>query len=791
MKVSAHWLNEWVTPELSADDLGQRLTMAGLEVDSISPAAQPMRNVIVARVLDVKPHPDADRLACCSVDVGSESPVDVVCGAPNVRAGLTVAYAAPGASLPDGRVISEAVVRGVQSKGMLCSAAELALSDDAAGLMELSTEGPVGVSLEVYLELDDVVFDIDLTPNRGDCLSIVGVAREVAALTETTLAEIAVSSIPAMINERLEIDIEESKSCPRYAGRVIKNVDAGAATPQKIKERLRRAGVRSINAVVDVTNYVMLELGQPMHGFDLARLDGGIRVRNGVDGEALELLDGQRIELDRNTLVIADHEKAVALAGVMGGVATGVELSTTDVFLESAYFDPITLAGVARRYRLHTDASHRFERGVDFSGQERAIERATAMILEICGGQPGPITVAQERSELPKRNTITFRPSEVSRLIGIDVSAERASQILQSLGCEVAKSDTKLDVTAPNFRFDLEIEADILEEITRLVGYNNIPATLPRSGIRSSRGQNSHDQYGHIRQCLITQGYFEAITYSFIDSESGAFIAPIRAPQILSNPISADMSTMRTSMWPGLIRAAHYNLSRQAENVRLFEIGMIFERNNEKLIQRQMLSGIALGARVPEQWGHDQSNIDFFDIKQNITKLFESLKLPEFRALAEADSALHPGQAAALFLHENRIGKMGVLHPRSQRFFDLESPAVVFEIELQSLPENGLPAFAPVSKFPSVRRDISLLVSRDIAAAEVLNSVRTGAGVLLRDLQLFDEYRGQGIDSDKKSLTIGLIFQALSSTLTDEEIEETMKRVLLQVHSDFGGTLRN
>jgi phenylalanyl-tRNA synthetase beta chain len=775
---------------LSVDALAQRLTMAGLEVDGIAPAAKPMSGIFVAKVLDVTPHPDADRLACCSVDVGLESPVDVVCGAPNVRAGLTVAYAAPGASLPDGRTITNAVVRGVSSAGMLCSAAELALSDDASGLIELADDGPVGALLGDYLELDDVVLDIDLTPNRGDCLSILGVAREVAVLSNRALAEIVVEPISASVEVRLAIDIEQRQSCPRYAGRVIKSVNAAAPTPQNIKERLRRAGVRSISAIVDVTNYVMLELGQPMHGFDLARLSGGIIVRNGTDGETLELLDGQNIELTADTLVIADHDKAVALAGVMGGAATGVELTSTDIFLESAYFDPITLAGVARRYRLHTDASHRFERGVDFSGQERAIERATAMILDICGGEAGPTVVAQEKSALPRREPIRFRPSEVSRLIGIEVSAAQATQYLQYLGCDITKSEEELSVIAPNFRFDLEIEADILEEIARLVGYDNIPASLPSAGMNLQAVENTHEQYEQIRQTLITQGYFEAVTYSFIDSESDHFVEPTRSPQILSNPISADMSTMRTSMWPGLIRAAHYNLNRQAENVRFFELGMIFERTDDGLDQRHVLSGISLGELVPEQWGEASRKIDYYDVKQDVIKVMQSLKLANFSTLASSDAALHPGQSAALLLGGDPIGKIGVLHPRTARYFDLEKTAVVFEIELDILPSGRLPAFSPISKFPSVRRDISLVLPEGVSAANVLGSVQQAAGDLLRDLQLFDEYRGQGIDSDKKSLTIGLIFQSLSSTLTDEEIEETMKRVLLQVHDDFGGTLR-
>ena len=790
MKVSAQWLSEWVSLPLSHSALGERLTMAGLEVDSIKPVAPALRGITVARVVESMVHPQAGRLSVCRVEIG-DGFADVVCGAPNVRPGLVVAYAAPRTHLPDGRVIENAVIRDVASTGMLCSAAELALGEDAGGLMELADDAPIGAAIDDYLQLADEVIDIELTPNRGDCLSIVGVAREVAVLTDVPMRDIVVPAVSATIDDEFPIVIEVPNGCPRYTGRIIRNVNAAAPTPVWIKERLRRGGVRSISAVVDVTNYVMLELGQPMHGFDLERVVGGIRIRNGRDGETLDLLDGQTIELDTDTLVIADEERAVALAGVMGGAATGVEGHSTNIFLESAYFDAITLAGVARRYRMHTDASHRFERGVDFTGQERGIERASAMIIEICGGDPGPLVVAESPAAIPARTPITFDPAEIERVIGIKMETGQAEKLFTALNCRVIKHKSCLEVTPPAFRFDLELEADLLEEVARVHGYDNIPATLPSTGMTLTPGSTRHDRDRRIRENLIAQGYFEAITYSFIDAESGYLAAPDRGRHELSNPITNDMAVMRTSMWPGLIDAALRNLNRQIHDVRLFELGMVFDLRDDGLKQHHMLAGLALGQACPEQWGEVSREIDYFDIKQEVENVLLALGLPPCQWSAASDPALHPGQAATIETDGRTIGKVGVLHPRVAQQFGLEHLAIVFELDLENLPPATATSYIPISKFPSIRRDISIVIDSTIPVVAVLNAVRGVAGDLLRDLQLFDEYRGQGIDSDKKSLAMGLIFQASSSTLTDEEIEEAMERVLLQLRVEFAGTLRS
>lgn len=790
MKISTQWLADWVTSPLAHAELAHRLTMAGLEVDSIEPVAGLLDGVIVARVVDADPHPNADRLSLCRVDTGNGEAA-VVCGAQNVRAGLMVAYAAPGAVLPDGRRIENAVIRDIASAGMLCSAVELGLGEDAGGLIELPPEAPLGATLRDYLQLDDHVIDIELTPNRGDCLSLIGVAREVAALTGAPMRPAEVDPIAARCDDEFPIALEVPHGCPRYAGRIIRGVDAARPTPLWMVERLRRAGVRSISAVVDVTNYVMLEFGQPMHGFDFDRLAGGIVVRNGRDGERLELLDGQTIEVDPDTLVIADTNRAVALAGVMGGAASGVETHTTNVFLESAYFDPITLAGVARRYRLHTDASHRFERGVDFTGQERAVERATALILQICGGEPGPTTVAELPDALPDRPVIAFRHASIERLLGITQPPESVRASFEALCCHVAPASGDLAVRPPPFRFDLELEADLLEEIARIVGYDNIPATLPNITMRLPQPSLRRDRDAAIRAQLIAQGYYEAITYSFISEQDCLAVAPEKRPHRLENPITSDMSVMRTSIWPGLLNAAAYNLNRQAEDVRFFELGLVFEQSARGLEQRHVLAGVALGRARPEQWGAAPEKIDFYDVKQEIENVMSLLGQPPTRWLEGDDPALHPGQSATLMLGDTALGRVGVLHPALARHFDLAPRAVLFELELERLPSDNVPAFEPISKFPSVRRDLSVVVARDVAAGAILDAAREAAGDSLKYLQLFDEYRGQGIDSDKKSLTIGLIFQARSSTLRDEEIEATMERVMATLRAEFGGTLRN
>jgi phenylalanyl-tRNA synthetase beta chain len=790
MKFNERWLREWVDPSIPIDELAHRLTMAGLEVDSVAPAGDRLDGVVVAAVTAVEKHPQADRLSRCLVDCGAAEPVVVVCGAQNVRVGLKSPFAGPGVELPGGRHISVSEIRGVRSHGMLCSAVELSLGEDASGILELPDDASVGDRLTDYLELDDAVVDVDLTPNRGDCLCITGIAREVAVVSETTMRPIEVASGAPQIDDTFAVELEAPDACPRYAGRVIRDLDTGAPTPLWMTERLRRCGVRSINAVVDVTNYVMLELGQPMHAFDLDRLHGGIRVRHAFDGESLVMLDGQEVALSTNTLVIADHEHAVAIGGVMGGQQSAVGSDTRNVFLESAFFDPVQLVNTARRHRLYTDASHRFERGVDYTGQERGIERATRLLIDICGGRPGPVLTAHAPRHLPVRASIEFRPAQIDRLLGIDVDQARAAQIFERLELGVEVGSEVLRVTPPSFRFDLGLEADLLEEIARIYGYERIEARAPVVRTAMSGVGHETERADRARHAMVALGYYEAITYSFIEPADSSRISPTVEPRRLTNPIASDMSVMRASLWPGLLRAAKYNLNRRHLDIRLFEVGMAFEPVAGGVRQHNRIAAVALGDAVPEQWGEVRRAVDFFDLKHDLEALLAALGETSYEVSAAQHPGLRPGHSADIKINGESIGYIGALHPKLVKELDFDNVPIMFEIEIDRVPMDRAPRFRPMSKFPSVRRDISVVVGEPVPARDVLESVRRGAGELLKDLQLFDEYRGQGIDSGKKSLAMGLIFQADSSTLTEDVIEKTVVSVLEQLKHDVGGTIR-
>ena len=790
MKFNQNWLLDWVDPGIPIGELTDRLTMAGLEVDATEPVAAPLDGVVVAAVLTAEKHPQADRLSCCLVDAGMGEPVAVVCGAANVRAGLKTAFAPPGVALPGGRRIEKTEIRGVSSEGMLCSSSELSLGEDDAGILELPDDAPVGCLLDDYLKLDDTIVDIDLTPNRGDCLCVIGIAREVGVLTEKTVRPIDIPAVANEIGDTFAVELQAPDACPRYVGRVIRDIDVNAPTPIWMKERLRRCGLRSIGAVVDVTNYVMLELGQPMHAFDLDALDGGIAVRYARDNETLTLLDGQTVTLSKDTLVIADRTQAVAMAGVMGGEGSAVQADTRHVFLESAFFDPVNLIGTARRFKLHTDASHRFERGVDFKGQERAIERATQWLLEICGGRPGPVQAVESPEDLPKNTRIEFRPAQVKRVLGIDVSEEQIVQIFERLGLVVEVKPEHLCVHPPSFRFDLALEADLMEEVARIYGYDRIEPQVPHARVSMDGVGEGGNRVERARRVMVARGFFEAITYSFIDPRHFSQISPEIEPHALANPIASDMAVMRASLWPGLLQAAKYNVNRRHREVRLFEAGMVFERTPEGVRQHNRIGAIALGDAVPEQWGTTSRPVDFFDLKQDLDALLTVLGGSQYTVTAAQHPALHPGYNADISIDGISIGYIGSLHPGVTQDWDFEVGPVLFEIEIDKVPFGRTPRFRPLSKFPWVRRDINIVVSGSVTAAEVLESVRRGAGGLLRDLQLFDVYRGQGIDSDKKSLTMSLIFQADSSTLIEHVIEQAVDSVLEQLKRDVGGTIR-
>lgn len=791
MKISEAWLKEWVDPKLSSQTLADRLTMAGLEVDSIEPAAPAFSDVVVGRVVEVAPHPASNSLSVCGVDDGRGQPVQVVCGAPDVQAGLLAPLARVGAALPGGLNIETVDVRGVESSGMLCSARDLSLSESSTALMSLPTEASVGQCLRDYLRLDDAILEIEITPNRADCLSIAGIARELAAITDAALKISAIAPVEAVIDASLPVTIEAPADCPRYVGRIIRSIKPGMQTPLWLQERLRRSGLRSVNPVVDVANYVMLELGQPMHAFDLNRLRGEIRVRKAKEGESLTLLDGRAITLTPDTLVIADSKRPLALAGIMGGEESVVGVATRDVFLESAFFTPQVIADKARAYGVNTDSSYRFERGVDPDLQARAIERATGLLLEIVGGDAGPVVDVVHREQLPSRSEIALRPGRVERLLGVSILPERIVPILRSLGCKVEARDSELVVLPPSFRFDLAIEADLIEEVGRIHGYDHIPATTPAYQPVIRQPPQAATRVERLRTLLVDRGYQEAITYSFVDAQAQRLFSPAERPMKLANPISAELAVMRNSLWPGLVKALRYNLNRQQTRVRLFEVGQQFTNKGQSLRQTPMLAAIATGDLLPEQWSATGREVDFYDIKGNVEALLRFAGMRgkiEFQARPHA--ALHPGQSAQITCDQQDIGWLGALHPAIEASLDLPQRVFVFELKLEALTGSHTPRFREISKFPAIRRDIAIVVDNLVTAAQVEGCVISASGDCLQDLCIFDVYSGEGVVEGRKSLALGLILQDLSRTLQDEEVDTIVTRVVAKLTQTLGAALR-
>lgn len=792
MRFSEKWLREWVDPSIGSEALAARLTMAGLEVDAIEPVAPPFSGVVVGRVLAVEPHPEADRLRVCRVDDGSGEPLTIVCGAANVAVGMCVPTARIGARLPDGKAIGRAKLRGVESQGMLCSAKELGLGEGGEGLLSLPADARPGTDLREYLDLDDVSLELGITPNRGDCLGIAGIARELGVLCRTEVRAPAVEAVPAVIGDRLPIDLRAPQGCPRYLGRVIRGVDPAASTPLWMQERLRRSGLRSLGPLVDVTNYILLELGQPMHAFDLDRLRGGVCVRHAEEGESLTLLDGQTVRLAADMLVIADRERALALAGVMGGRDSAVGDGTRSVFLECAWFAPAAVAGRARRLGLHTDSSHRFERGVDPGIQWQAMERATRMILDIAGGEAGPVVEAAAPAELPVRSPIRLRAARLLRVLGYPVGADEVTEILSRLGMRITARTTEgWELVPPSFRFDVAIEADLIEEVARVHGYEAIPSAPPRSVLRITPADTAGGRSRRARSVLAARGYQEVITYSFIDAGLQELYDPGRRPLRLANPISADTAVMRTSLWPGLGQVVLHNLNRQQGRVRIFEYGSKFLLEGEVLKEESVIAGLAVGDAWPEQWGLPARAVDFHDVKGDLEALLSALGLRDCAFQAAPHPALHPGQSARIMDGQGAaIGWLGRLHPRIAQALDLDAQPLLFEIALDALPRAATPVFRELSRFPAVRRDLALIVDESVPAADVLARVGKAAGPYLQGLSLFDIYRGKGVDSGKKSLALGLTFQDFSRTLTDAEIEHSIQGVLRELREGLGATLR-
>ncbi|MDP3561934.1 MAG: phenylalanine--tRNA ligase subunit beta [Legionellaceae bacterium] len=791
MKISESWLREWVNPPLTSQELSSQLTMAGLEVDSCYPVAGVFDRVIVAHVLQTRRHPQADKLTLCDVDVGEVEPLQIVCGASNVRAGLKVALALIGANLPGDIRIKESKLRGEVSQGMLCSVTELGLDERSEGILELPEDAPIGTDLRDYLVLNDYVYDIDLTPNRADCLSVLGLARDVAALNNLPLKSLPNEIIPPSIDDRLSIELQVPGACPQYAGRVIRDINSQAVTPLWMKERLRRCGLRPLHPVVDVTNYVMLELGQPMHAFDLKTLQGGIQVRQAKQNESLVLLDGQEINLDPNVLIIADDEKPLAMAGIMGGDDSAVKLDTTDIFLESAFFNPLAITGVARRYGLSSDSSQRYERGVDPLLQRIALERATYLLQSIVGGKVGPIELVSHSNQLPYNKTIQFNPNKVRRLSGLDITHRDMEQMLKSLEMKVVGQEDCWHVTAPSHRFDIAYDVDLVEEIIRLYGYDKIQPAPLQVTMHAGEINLSDRMITTISSFLATKGYRETISYSFVDPQLQQVLYPEQQTISLLNPISSELSQMRVGMWSGLLASMIHNVHRQQSALKLFESGVVFHAIDGKIQEFPCIAGLMMGEHGQLNWSESPRVYDFYDMKGDLQTLFSSLKKQNIQFIPDVHPALHPGKAARIVCDSQELGWLGVLHPRLNDEFDLNQEVILFELSLLPMISHHTISYQPISKYPQTRRDLSLIVDNDVNALQIEQVVREVVDPsCLKAFNIFDVYVGDSIPKNKKSLAIALTLQNDNRTLVDTEINAIIEAILKKLDEAFSVVLR-
>ncbi|CAM4313976.1 phenylalanine--tRNA ligase subunit beta [Vibrio neonatus] len=795
MKFSESWLRQWVSPAVTTDELTHQITMAGLEVDDVLPVAGEFTGVKVGKVVECGQHPDADKLRVTKVDVGAEELLDIVCGAPNCREGLIVAVATVGAVLPGDFKIKKAKLRGQPSHGMLCSFTELGIDVESDGIMELPETAVVGTDFREFLDLDDVTVDVDLTANRADCFSIRGLAREVGVLNREAVKEPEFTAASESIQDTVAIEVKAAHACPRYLGRVIKNVNVKAASPIWMQEALRRCGVRSIDPIVDITNYVMLEQGQPMHAFDLSKIEGGIVVRMAEQDEKLTLLDGNEAKLNADTLIIADHKQALAIAGIFGGEGSGVTGETTDVLLESAFFAPDAIRGRARAYGLHTDSSMRFERGVDFELQHKAMERATQLLVEICGGDVAPIAGVESAQDLPKANTVSLRRTKLDSLLGHAISDADVVEILERLGCTVTTTESGWDAVAPTWRFDIAIEEDLVEEVGRIFGYNNIPNQAPLAALTMNDHKEANQPLKRVRDLLVDRGYHEAVTYSFVEPEQQKLIAPSIEPLVLPFPISADMSAMRVQLIQGLLNTVVHNQKRQQPRVRLFESGLRFipDANAENGMRQEfMLAGVLAGSRSEEHWDIETNTVDFFDLKGDLEAVLElTCNEKAYSFAATKHPALHPGQAAAIILDGKEVGVIGTVHPELERKFGLNGRTVVFELEWDAIATRVLPEAVAVSKFPANRRDIALVVDEAVASGDVVAACLANGGELMTDAKLFDVYQGKGVEDGKKSLAIALTLQSVERTLEEADIAGAVEATVSAVSEKFGAVLRD
>lgn len=792
MKFSEQWLREWVSPPVSIEQLVEQLTMAGLEVDSVEPAAPPFSGIVVGEVLTIEPHPDADKLRVCRVAVGLPEPLQIVCGAANVRVGMHVPAALVGATLPGGLAIKKAKLRGIESSGMLCSAKELGIAEEAEGLLELPVTAIPGTDVRTLLKLDDRSIEVDLTPNRGDCLGLAGIAREIGVLNRCVVNAPVIDPISPTLTDIFPIDVQATQACPRYLGRVIRGLSTTAITPLWMKERLRRSGLRSLGPLVDVTNYVLLELGQPMHAFDLAKLHGGICVRLASAGEKIALLDGKEIELDAQTLVIADHNHTLALAGVMGGLDSAVGPATDSMFLECAFFTPDAIAGRARRYGLQTDSAYRFERGVDPDLQRRAMERATALLLDIAGGESGPIVECVTELTLPTRPAIELRRARIHRLLGMELPDAEIQDVLTRLGMSVENQATGWRVSPPGFRFDIAIEADLIEELARVHGYNQLPSSHSRAEIVLAPQSEHALNIERVCQLLVDRGYQEVVTYSFIDPILQKHLDPDRAPISLANPISSELSVMRTQLWPGLVKTLIHNQNRQQTGAKYFEVGLNYISHNNDIKQEKYIACLISGPASLEQWGLSQRAADFFDIKADAEALLDLMIDPgRYQFQPEVHPALHPGQSARIVSGGDSLGWIGLLHPDVEHQLGLPGNTLLLELNLSALPGRDLPHFSELSKYPAIRRDLAVVVADTVAAESVTTCIRKAAGALLQNLMIFDVYQGPGVESGRRSIALGLILQDSSRTLKDDDVDAVINTVTVSLNQELNATLRD
>ena len=803
MKFSEHWLREWVNPPISREELIQRLTMAGIEIGAVIPAAPDFSKVVIGEILTIKPHPgnkaiEAADLSLCEINIGEQSRLNIVTSAKNLHLAQKIPVALPGAILPSGVTVQVQMINGVASQGVLCSAQELGLEEHSTSILTLPKEAPVGEDIRDYLYLNDFIIELDLTPNQGDCLSLMGIAREVAALTHHKLSTWHVYSNPTTIDERVTVQLDAAKECPRYVGRVINDIDNTVITPLWLQERLRRSGIRSTNFLVDITQYVMLECGQPLHAFDTKSISGTVQVRKALLGETITLLDQKIIDLDPADVVIADTQKPLALAGIMGSDDSKVTLSTNSLFLESAFFTPETIAMTARRHTLATEAAYRFERGVDPELAVTAIERATQLILQYAGGKAGSLTEVTSHY-LPKNKVLNLRKARISAILGFCLADELVLNILHSLGIAVESADKALmkevwQIVVPSYRFDINIEEDLIEEIARVHGYDHIPVTLPTACLSASTRSSSTLSVQRLRTALIDRGYHEVITYSFISPELQQLVDPQQSALSLLNPISADLAVMRTSLWPGLITILQYNQNRQINRLRLFEIGPRFlycENTTNQVKQETVIAGIICGTQEPEQWGYKSIEIDFYSVKNDLEALFYLTKRDKNLTFKQCEHpALHPGQGSKIILHDKEVGYLGALHPTLLKKLSLQGPIYLFELDINFLTVMDTPCYKPFSRFPAIRRDIALEIDSNLTAQEILSAVYQQGNQLLKNIEVFDVYQGENIAPGKKSFALALMLQDNQRTLVESEVNALVNKIIKFLEQQFDARLR-